>query len=365
MTNAALPVAARRVAEMAPYPLADPPPDGDPVIMLAQNESLRPPSPSAIEAAQTAATSAAAYPDADWSDLRRAIADVHALDPTQLIVGAGSMELISAIATAYLDPGAAALTTEHGYLFFRTTTRLAGGRVDLAPEKDRVVDIDQLLAAVRPDTRVVFVANPGNPTGTWLASNEIERLRSALPSHVLLIVDEAYGEFVDGSGAGCLHLVARGDTIVLRTFSKAYGLAGMRVGWGVFPDHVAKEVRKALNPSSVSAPALAAAAAAMRDQDYMRETVALTTTGREAFIASARTLGLSVGGGCANFALVGLPSPGAASALERALRRERVIVRKMDSYGLSACLRVTIADAATMAIATDRLSKVIREGDLR
>ena len=365
MSRRARPTAAQRVARMAPYALAELP-DGDGrAISLAQNESLRPPSPEAIGAARAAAASAALYPDPDWTALRRAIVEVHALEPSQLLVGAGSMELIGAIASSYLNPGDAALTTEHGYLFFRTATSLAGGRVELAAETQRVVDVDRLLEAARSDTRIVFVANPGNPTGTRLPRSELARLRDSLPETALLVIDEAYGEFVDAPDASSWPLVERGDTVILRTFSKAYGLAGMRVGWGVFPNDIAAEVRKSLNPNNVGAPAQAAAAAAMRDQSYMRETVAKTAAGREAFISAARALGLTADDSAANFALIGFPGEDAASFVERALRDDGVIVRTMDGYGLAAFLRVTIADVDAMAIATTGLTEAWRRWEAK
>jgi histidinol-phosphate/aromatic aminotransferase/cobyric acid decarboxylase-like protein len=223
------------VAALAPYALADlSAPPGKRLISLAQNESALPPSPGAMEAARAALTDARLYPDPDWCELREAIAWVHGLDPASILCGCGSMELIGALAAAYLGPGNRALTTAYGYLFFRTAARLAGAEIDLAPETGLTVDIDALLGAVRPYTRIVFVANPGNPTGTRITRADLLRLRDRLPGDVLLVIDEAYGEFADMPGEAMFDLAARGDTVVLRTFSKVYGLAAMRVGWGCF-----------------------------------------------------------------------------------------------------------------------------------
>lgn len=221
---------------------------------LAQNESALPPSPAALQAATSAVTRAALYPDPDWWALRDAIANVHGLDAGSILCGSGSMDLIAALASAYLDAGDRALTTRHGYLFFRTAARLAGAEVDLAPEPELTVDVSALLRAVTPHTRVVFVANPGNPTGTHITREALLTLRAGLPDEVLLIIDEAYGEFADEPGERVFDLVAGGDTVVLRTFSKAYGLTGMRVGRGVFPPGVAREVRKIQLPGSVGLP---------------------------------------------------------------------------------------------------------------
>lgn len=355
-----IPAPARLIADLSPYALADAPYGAAGIVSLAQNESLRPPSPRAREAARDAAAYSAQYPDPDWTELRAAVAETHDLNPDDLLFGAGSMELIGAIAAAFLNPGDAALTTEHGYLFFRTATRLVGGRVDLAQERDRTVDVDALLARVGHDTRIVFVANPGNPTGTRIPVAELERLCAALPSRTLLVVDEAYGEFAPSTDREAFRLVARGDAIVLRTFSKAYGLAGMRVGWGAFPPGAAREVRKILNPNNVGVAAQAAATAAMRDQSYMRETVALTAAARTAFIERARRLGLDADESSTNFALLRFATNEVAAAVDAALRADGVHMRRMDGYGLGHCLRATIAGPAEMALASDALETAMR-----
>lgn len=348
------------ITGLAPYATADTPADGSGAVLLAQNESLRPPSPAAVAAASAALARGARYPDADWAELRAAIADVHAVAPERLLIGVGSMELIAALAAAYVGEGDAALASAYGYLYFRTATRLAGARIDLAPEPERRVDIDQLLSAVRPETRLVFVANPGNPTGSYLAGAELERLRAALPARVLLVIDEAYGEFAPDGGAPRA-LIERDDVVLLRTFSKAYGLAGFRVGWGVFPPAVAAELRKTLKPNNVCAASQAAAAAAMRDQAYMRETVALTAAERTGFIERVRALGVAADDSFANFALLRFGAPAEAEAVEAALRRGGVYLRAMGGYGLPACLRATIGTPEEMRAALNGLAAALKE----
>lgn len=345
------------VAALAPYALADlSAPPGKRLISLAQNESAMPPSPGAVEAARAVLSDARLYPDPDWRELREAIAGVHGLDPASILCGCGSMELIGALAAAYLGPANRALTTSYGYLFFRTATRLAGAEIDLAPEAGLTVDIDALLGEVRPDTRVVFVANPGNPTGTRITRADLLRLRDRLPGDVLLVIDEAYGEFADAPGEAMFDLAARGDTVVLRTFSKAYGLAGMRVGWGVFPPEIAAQLRKILNPNNISAASQAAATAAMRDQAYMRKVRSETAARRDRFAAQMRGLGLGVPESHANFALLRFASPNAASAAGQALRDEGILMRAMGGYGLADCLRATIGAEEDMQLARDILA---------
>ncbi|MEL6766240.1 MAG: histidinol-phosphate transaminase [Pseudomonadota bacterium] len=346
--NPPLPEPLAHLAAMAPYPRAVPArADGPPPIALAQNESLRPPSPRAIEAA-TRALGSALYSDPDWTALREAIAAEHALPAQQVLCGAGSMELIAAIAAAYLGPGRRALAPAQGYAFFRTATALTGAAFDTAPERAFTVDVDALLAALRPETAVVWLANPGNPTGTAIPTAEIARLRAALPANVLLVVDEAYGEFA--AEAPAWPLVAEGNTVVLRTFSKAFGLAGHRVGWGVFPPAIAGEVRKTLNLNNISAASQAAATAAMRDQAYMRATVEVTARLREGFIARLRRAGIAVPDSHTNFALLDLGTPARAAALDASLRARNISLRGMGSYGLPHCLRATIGAADCMDI---------------
>ncbi|MEO0818906.1 MAG: histidinol-phosphate transaminase [Pseudomonadota bacterium] len=342
-----------RIAGLAPYALADLPEGG---VSLAQNESLRAPSPQALQAAARALRDGALYPDPDWRDLREAIAEAHGLDPAAILCGAGSMELIGAIAAAYLEPGRRALQPAYGYAFFRTAGALAGAATDLVPERGFTADIDRLIEAASSETAVLWLANPGNPTGTVLSATEILRLREALPGNVLLVVDEAYGEFAE---AGTVWpLVARGDTVVLRTFSKAYGLAGFRVGWGAFPPAVAREVRKPINPNNISAPAQAAAAAAMRDGAYMRETVAMTAALRDRLIETARREGLAAPESATNFALLPFSDTAAAGRAGAMLRAGGLLLRGMDGYGLPHCLRATVGREDAMAALGAALAEI-------
>lgn len=345
------------IAALAPYALADLAPE---MISLAQNESAFPPSPRAMEAAWTAMKQAHLYPDPDWTDLRSAISEVHGIPPQSILCGAGSMELIGALAAAYLGPGDRALTAQYGYAFFATATRLAGAEIDFAPERDLTVDIDDLLIAILPETKIVFLANPGNPTGTRIPRAEIVRLREELPRDTILVVDEAYGEFADAPGEAVFDMVDRGDTIVLRTFSKAYALAGMRIGWGVFPSPVAAELRKLLNPNNISGPAQASAAAAMRDRKHLHCIIAETAERRDAFIARLRALLLNVPNSHTNFVLIGFGDAAKAAKADRALRTGGILMRGIAGYGLPDFLRATIGDEDAMRRAGDILEETLR-----
>lgn len=348
------------IAAMAPYALADlSVAPGRRLVSLAQNESFRPPSPRAIEAAQQTLSHLPLYPDPDWTALREAIGEVHGIEADMILCGAGSMELIGALAAAYLGPGDTALTTQHGYLFFRTAAMLANARVDLAPERDLMVDVDAILDAVQPKTKMVLIANPGNPTGTRIGRADLVRLRDGLPESTLMVIDEAYGEFADGLDPSCFDMANRGNTVVLRTFSKAYGLAGMRVGWGVFPRPIAQDVRKLLNPNNISVAAEAAAAAAMRDQSYMKETVAETARLRDSFAKDMHNLGLSVPPSYTNFVLLRFASAEQAAAADQELRDHGILMRGMAGYGLADCLRATIGNAEDMTLAASILGKFL------
>lgn len=327
------------VAAMAAYAGASLSPGA---VSLAQNESLRSPSPMAIAAAQGAMVSAQLYSDPDWSALRQGLARRHGIDPDGILCGGGSLDLIAALVRAFAGPGRAVLAPEHAYPFFGSAARMAGARFDTAPEVATTVSVDALLTALRPDTALVFVANPGNPTGTCLAAPDLRRLRRELPRNVLLVVDEAYGEFADHLNTPVFDMTDGGGTVVLRTFSKAYGLAGMRVGWGLFPPAIAREMRKVLNPNNVTAAGQAAALAALDDDAYMRETCRLTALLRDGFIRDLRAAGLQADDSHTNFVLIRFADATAAQSADRALRRAGLVLRAQGGAGLPHALRATI-----------------------
>ena len=351
--------------EITPFQLADLNiGSGKPIISLAQNESAIGPSPKAIEAGQQALLEGHLYPDVNWKKLCEAIADVHNLESDKVLCGCGSMELICAISSAYLGPGDNAVSTEFGYLLFRMSTRLQRADVNMVREVDLTVDVDSIVSAVNERTKVVFIANPGNPTGTCISSEEVIRLRDSLPENVLLVLDEAYGEFVDIGREPLFHLVERDNTVVIRTFSKAYALAGLRVGWGVFPDAIASEVRKVVNPGTVTGPAIAMATAAIRDQQHMHTVLDCTFSERRRFTSAIRALGLVVYDSHTNFVLIQFPSDIAAASADEALHRESVVMRAMTGTPLGNCLRATIAEPTHMELAEKVLADWASEYDL-
>jgi histidinol-phosphate aminotransferase len=248
------------------------------------------------------------------------------------------------------------LMTQYGYLFMRTLAKLVGASVDVAAEPDYRVDIDALLGALTPDTRMVFIVNPGNPSGSVIHNDEIRRLRAALPDDVLLLIDEAYAEFVDADfHQPVFDLTELGNTVVTRTFSKVYGLAGLRVGWGYFPADIRDQVRKVLNPSSVSLLSQAAARAAMEDQSTALAAVSEIARQRDYLSLEIGKLGLSVVPSQTNFILVDFVTPENAASAFEFLRQHALVVRPMGGYGLPHCLRITIGTAAQMKSTAETL----------
>lgn len=346
------------IASMSPYALAQlNAPAGKRLISLSQNESLRPPSPLAIEAGAKALKAGHLYPDPDWGELRAALSGLHGIPAKGLLCGNGSMELIACLVQAFADEQNAVLAPAHAYPFFRSAAQMVRARYDVAPENDGRVSVDALLAAVRPDTRIVFVANPGNPTGTRIPRAGLLRLREGLPGDTLLVIDEAYGEFADHLNEPMFDLVGRGDTVVLRTFSKAYGLAGMRVGWGLFPAEIAGEIRKVMNPNNISIAGQAAAAAALKDQAYMVETCRETASLRDGLRKRLRQAGYDVPESFTNFVLIRMGSPDKAHRADEALRAEGVFLRPQGGAGLADCLRATIGVAEDIDITAGILER--------
>lgn len=346
------------VAAMSPYALAElNAPAGKRLISLSQNESLRQPSPQVGKAVTRAMASAHLYPDPEWGALREALAALHGIPASGILCGSGSMELIACLTRAYCDLHDAVLAPAHAYPFFRTASELARARYDLAPEDGVTVSVDALLAAVKPDTRIVFIANPGNPTGTRIPRAELLRLREGLRGDIMLVIDEAYGEFADHLGEPVFDLVGRGDTVVLRTFSKAYGLAGMRVGWGLFSEDIAGEVRKVMNPNNISAVGQTAAVAALADQAYMQETCSITARLRHGFSKRLREASFQITESFTNFALVRFGGAREARLADAALRAEGVVARAQSGAGLPDCLRITVGTAEELDLAASLLKR--------
>lgn len=348
------------IEKLSAYQLADlTAPVDVPVISLAQNELPFVPSTKVLESGARAAADANLYPDPSWSELTHAIALQHQINQKQILCGAGSMELLELMGRCYLSESDAIVMSEFGYSFMKTVAQMYDARIDVAGEIDYTVNVDRLLEKVRPQTRMVFVANPGNPTGTLLSARELTRLREELPGDILLIIDEAYAEFADTDDYPPLfHLADSGHTVILRTFSKIYGLAGMRVGWGYFPIEIYQTVRKVLNPNNISAVSQACATAAICDQTEMLRRNRQINTIKSGFRRDLQAMGYHIPESHSNFLLIDFGSEKIARSVDLKLKNRGVILRPMHAYGLPHCLRATISHRQHMDFVIEILNDV-------
>jgi histidinol-phosphate aminotransferase len=322
---------------------------------LSSNETPLGPSPRAIEAYKAAAEALELYPDGGAEKLRSAIAGRYGLDPARIVCGAGSDELLSYLANAYLGPGDEGLYSEHGFLVYRIATLAAGATPVIAKEKNFTTDVDAMLAAVTPKTRMVFLANPNNPTGTYLPFEEVKRLHAGLPANVLLVLDAAYAEYVHRNDyAAGIELVATSENVVMtRTFSKIHGLANLRIGWMVGPAGIVDVVNRIRGPFNMNGPALAAGVAAMEDRAHEDKAVLHNTEWLAKVSAGLKALGLEVTPSVGNFVLVHFPEEAGKRApdADAFLTRRGIILRRMDAYGLPNALRLTIgSEEANLAV---------------
>ena len=332
---------------------------------LSSNETPLGPSPQAVEAARAATGHLERYPDGAATRLREAIAAKYGLDPGRVVCGAGSDELLSLLAYAYLGPGDEGIFTAHGFLVYRIAILAAGGAPVVADERDLTADVDAILDKVTPRTKIVFLANPNNPTGTYLSFEEIKRLHAGLPPHVLLVLDAAYAEYVRRNDyAAGLELVATSDNVVMtRTFSKIYGLASLRLGWMVGPAHVVDAVNRIRGPFNVSGPGIAAGVAAITDDAHLAAAVAHNEEWLPWLAREIAALGLKVTPSVANFVLVHFPdAPGrTARDADAFLTRRGLVLRQVGAYGLPNAMRLTVGDAEANRLVVEALGDFVNE----
>jgi histidinol-phosphate aminotransferase len=342
---------------------------GGPVIKLSANETPFGPSPRAIEAYLKAAQTLSRYPDGSARPLREAIAKLYGLDPARIVCGAGSDELLNLLATAFLGPGEEAIYSRHGFLVYRIAILAHGATPVVAPEKDLTADVDEILARVTPATRMVFLANPNNPTGTYLTFDEVKRLRAGLPETVLLVLDAAYAEYVRANDyeAGIELVATTHNTVMTRTFSKIYGLASLRIGWAYCPDAIADALNRIRGPFNVSGPAIAAGAASLEDRAHMQRAADHNEVWRGRMAEALSALGLAVTPSAANFLLVHFPGGNGHSAVEADayLQSRRIILRRVDEYGFPDALRMTIGTEEENLAVLDALKAFMAPGSGR
>ncbi|WP_298199249.1 histidinol-phosphate transaminase [Novosphingobium sp.] len=340
--------------------------DGRPLIKLSANENPLGTSALAL-AARAEAVAPAAYPDPDSKALRAAMGELHGIDPARIVMGTGSDEILHIAAQAYAGPGDEVIYVRYGFSVYDIAARRCGANPVVAPDADYGTDVDALLALVTERTRVVFVANPNNPTGSFLPRGEIARLHAGLPADVLLVLDQAYAEYLapeDDDGALTL-AAAHSNVLVTRTFSKIYGLAGERIGWGTGAPGLIDALNRIRGPFNVTNSGQAMALAAVADQAFVTHAREHNAAERARFVAALEAMGnygLRPLPSQANFVLVLFEGALSAETAYHALAEAGYIVRWLPNQGLSQALRITIGTSAQMDDVTAVLRRLTGAG---
>ncbi|MGH7068380.1 MAG: histidinol-phosphate transaminase [Acetobacteraceae bacterium] len=313
-------------------------------IKLSSNEGPFGAPPGARRAYAALAPKMHLYPDGDARELRRAIGRAFGLEAERIVCGAGSDNLIYLLALAYSGPGSEIIMSAHGFSIYGIAGRYAGARVVKAPERNLTADVDAMLAAVSPATRIVFLANPNNPTGSMVPAEEVARLRAGLPPEVLLVLDAAYAEYVERPDyePGIALVRSAENTVMTRTFSKIFGMGGMRLGWAYAPAAIVDVLNRVREPFNVNAAAQAAGIAALAEAGWLEQGRAHNREWRSRLAAALAAAGIKVWPSEGNFLLADFSTEARATAADAALRARGIIVRRAAGYGLPHCLRITI-----------------------
>ena len=352
------------VLDIAPYiPGKSSAPGVAKVFKLSSNESPLGPSEKAIAAYRAVGEHLEDYPDGAASELRDAIGQAFGLEPARIVCGAGSDDLLNLIARAYLTDGDEAIHATHGFLVYPIATLGAGAKPVVAPETNYTVNVDAMLKAVTPKTKIVFLANPNNPTGTYIPFDEVKRLHNGLPPHVLLVLDAAYAEYVQRNDyESGIELVATSENVVMcRTFSKIYGLAALRLGWMYGPAHVVDVINRIRGPFNVNAPAIAAGIAAIRDTAHVERSRAHNTRWLAWLTEEIGKLGLEVTPSVANFVLIHFPDTKGRTAkdADAFLTKRGLVLRQVGVYKLPNALRMSVGTEEANRLAVKALAEFL------
>ena len=338
-------------------------PGFDRPVRLASNENPLGASPRAAEAYRAQAADLHRYPDGLAQDLRAAIARTYNVAAERIVCGAGSDELIALLIRAYAGPGDEVLYSAHGFLMYAIAAKTAGAAPVPVPERDLTADVDAILARAGPKTRLVCLANPNNPTGSYLPAAEVRRLAEGLPEQVVLLLDAAYAEYVvrEDYEAGERLVEASRRVVMSRTFSKIHGLAALRLGWAYCPPEIAGVLNRMRGPFNVGAAAQAAGLAALEDLDHVARSCAHNARWLDWFRVETAKLGLDPRPSAGNFVLVRCPAEAGrdAASLLAALAARGVLVRGMAAYGLADCLRVTVGTEEELRAAVGALGEIL------
>jgi histidinol-phosphate aminotransferase len=330
------------------------------IVKLASNENPLGASPKGLEAAEASLAQIARYPDGSGFELKSALTRKFCIEANRIVLGNGSNDVLELVARAFLSPGTSAVYSQHAFAVYPLAIQAAGATGIETPAKDFGHDLAAMKVASRDDTRVVFIANPNNPTGTLLSNDELERFLKAVPSHVVVVLDEAYGEYLPAElQSRALEWLERfSNLVVSRTFSKAYGLAGLRVGYGLTSAGVADLMNRVRQPFNVTSPALAAAEAALGDDEFIQRSYALNQLGMKQFVQGFEKLGLDYIPSSGNFISVRV---GPAQAIFQSLLRKGIIVRPVGNYAMPEHLRISIGLAQENAKCLLALEEALKE----
>lgn len=335
------------ISALAPYvPGKATTASGRPAVKLSANESPLGPSPKAVAAMQEAVRTSHRYPDGGATLLREAVARHYGIEADRVMCGTGSDEALHLLAHAYCGPGDEVMFVRHGFMVYPIAAQRMGATLVEVPDRDYTADVDALLAAVTPNTRIVYLANPNNPTGTYLPESEINRLHAGLPENVILVLDAAYAEYVTAPDYESGIRLARTapNVVTTRTFSKVYGLAAERVGWAYGPAPIIETLNKVRGPFNVTTPGIMGAVAALEDQEWLRKSIEHNNKWLPWLKEQLEGLGLYVVPSQCNFLLIRFPETDGvtAEATNLALQEAGYILRWLPGQGLPDCLRLTV-----------------------
>jgi histidinol-phosphate aminotransferase len=334
------------------------------IYKLSSNETPLGPSPHAVEALHKAGGQLELYPDGSVSRLRAAIGARFGLNPDRIVCGNGSDDLLHLLAMAYVGPGDEGILTEHGFAVYKIAILAAGGTPVIARETNLTADVDAILACVTDRTRIVYIANPNNPTGTFVPVSEVARLHAALPKNVLLVLDSAYSEYVHRSdySDGTDFVTAHNNVVMTRTFSKIFGLASLRLGWCYAPAEVCDALNRIRGPFNVNGGALEAGIASLKDEAHLELAISHNDTWLAWLTNEIGALGLEVTPSVANFVLIHFPPSSGLSAIaaDDFLTARGLILRGVKSYGLPHALRLTVGTEEANRLVVDGLRDYLK-----
>ncbi len=349
---------AKTILDIAPYVGGESKAEGvERIIKLSSNEGPFGPPPAAVRALQECVSDMHRYPDGGSTALREALATENNIKADQIICGAGSDEIIQFLCNAFLAPGDEIVYSAHGFLMYSIYARAAGANPIAAPEQDLKADPQAILDTVTPKTKIVFLANPNNPTGSYLTKDEIKSLRDQLPENVLLVLDAAYCEYVQEADYSAGHELVDeyGSVVVTRTFSKIYGLGGVRLGWGHCPPEIADILNRIRGPFNVSTAAQVAGVAALSDKDFIHSSVRHNANMLNFVTKYLRGEGLEVYLSAGNFCLADFETPERAAGCAAFLKERGILVRQVAAYGLPSCLRISMGLEEEMMLACEAI----------